>query len=105
MIWSYQTAGIRATWGSGRGRRPAAGYPGLSRQRGPHTFATNFLAHGHDIYALKEILGHPSTKAGAMQSRTTEERKEQGVANIPWNDYNRATSLPPVAGMAGDGST
>jgi len=57
--------------------------PGLNYHTSRHTFAVNILAHGGDIYTLKELLGHTSISSTEVYAKVINKTKKSTVNLLP----------------------
>jgi len=57
--------------------------PGLTYHTSRHTFAVNILAHGGDIYTLKELLGHTSITSTEVYAKVVNKTKQDTVNKLP----------------------
>lgn len=57
--------------------------PGLTFHTSRHTFAVQILAHGGDIYTLKELLGHTSITSTEVYAKVINKTKKSTVNRLP----------------------
>ena len=56
---------------------------GLTYHTSRHTFAVNILAHGGDIYTLKDLLGHTSITSTEVYAKVVNKTKQDTVNKLP----------------------
>jgi site-specific recombinase XerD len=72
-----------------------SGWRGSDRRYRRHTFATDVLdATEGDLYAVKELLGHSSTRVTEVYLHSSRTRTESAVKAL--TEYRRAASERPV---------
>lgn len=55
---------------------------------GRHTFATNVLESGGDIYTVSKLLGHKDISATQIYAKVRDKRKSDAVKALPKIDFN-----------------
>ena len=54
----------------------------ISTHVGRHTFATNLITEGVDIYVVKELLGHQDLKITQIYAKVVDSKKAEAIKKL-----------------------